>query len=326
MKKALQLLNSFKHGGAENVALNYSIILEKLGISSIFCAKNNSKKYIDNLINNHFLYEESISDKLIIEADYIFVHSNLNLLKLLKYKILGKLKKKKIFYIQHLCYSEKKFAILSLLINYICTDFIQITPITSTIVNKYIRIKKHFIVNFYITKYKKESWKEIRNLIRKEEGILEDQIIVTFSAVFKPMKNLKNFINLAHAMRNNSKYIFLLIGDGEQSFLIREYKGENIIWKGFVNDVEKYLIASDIYCFMSKKEMMPMALIEAINTEKKIIAYKTDLNDFILGCNTFENITSDTLIKIDNYIKNENLTKFDQLYAFNKLQKIFSDL
>ncbi|MGP1478480.1 MAG: glycosyltransferase [Capnocytophaga sp.] len=326
MKKALQLLNSFKYGGAENVALNYSIILKKLEISSIFCAKNNSEKYINNLIENHFLYEENISNHLISQVDYIFIHSNLNLLKLLKYKILGKLKGKKVFYIQHLHYSEKKFVMLSLLINYICTDFIQITPITSKLVSKYIRIKKHFIINFYITKYKKESWKEIRNLIRKKEGILQDRIVVTFSAVFKPMKNLKNFIELADSMKNNSNYIFLLIGDGEQSSLIKEYKGGNIIWKGFVNDVEKYLIASDIYCFMSKKEMMPMALIEAINTERKIIAYKTDLNDFMLDNNTFEKITSDTLINIDSYIKEEYLTKYDQLYALNKLQKLFDEI
>lgn len=326
MKKALQLLNSFKHGGAENVALNYSIILRKLGILSVFCAKKNSKKYLDNLIENHFFYQESLSNHLINEVDYIFVHSNLNLLKLLRYKILGKLKGKKIFYVQHLHYSKKKFAILSQLINYICTDFIQITPITSELVSKYIRIKAHFIVNFYITKYEKESWGEIRSLIREEEGILCDQIVVTFSAVFKPMKNLKSFIELAYSMKNNSKYIFLLIGDGEQSNLIKEYIGGNIIWKGFVNDVEKYLIASDIYCFMSKKEMMPMALIEAINTEKKIAAYKTELNDFILGNNTFENITLDTLINIDSYIKEDKLIKYDQLYALNKLQKIFSEI
>ena len=69
-----------------------------------------------------------------------------------------------------------------------------------------------------------------------------------------------------------------------------------------------------------------MALIEAINTERKIIAYKTDLNDFMLDNNTFEKITSDTLINIDSYIKEEYLTKYDQLYALNKLQKLFDEI
>lgn len=323
MKKALHLLNSFKHGGAENVALNYSIVLDNLNVSSIFVAKKESQKYIELLIKNNFRYEIELSIPLIQEVDYIFIHSNQNLFKLLKYKILGKLKNKQIFYIQHLFYPEKKFRLLSKFINYICTDFIQITPITSELVNKYIKINNHFIVNFYITKYKKDIWKDIRANIRKEENISEDKILVTYSAIFKPMKNLKKFIDLAYSMKDNNKYIFLLIGDGEQSYLIKNYKENNIIWKGFVNDVEKYLVASDIYCFMSKKEMMPMALIEAINTEKIIIAYKTELNDFLLKNNTFEHITSDILINIDDYIKEEKLEKYDQTYAFNKLQKIF---
>ena len=140
MKKALHLLNSFKHGGAENVALNYSIVLDNLNVSSIFVAKKESPKYIELLIKNNFRYEIELSIPLIQEVDYIFIHSNQNLFKLLKYKILGKLKNKQIFYIQHLFYPEKKFRLLSKFINYICTDFIQITPITSELVNKYIKI------------------------------------------------------------------------------------------------------------------------------------------------------------------------------------------
>ena len=92
MKKALHLLNSFKHGGAENVALNYSIVLDNLNVSSIFVAKKESPKYIELLIKNNFRYEIELSIPLIQEVDYIFIHSNQNLFKLLKYKILGKLK------------------------------------------------------------------------------------------------------------------------------------------------------------------------------------------------------------------------------------------
>ena len=40
MKIALQLLNTLKPGGAENVALNYASALSEMGVSSCFIAKS----------------------------------------------------------------------------------------------------------------------------------------------------------------------------------------------------------------------------------------------------------------------------------------------
>ena len=55
MKKACHLLESFKHGGAENVACNYAIVLKELGIDSIFIAKDSSKEYKQNIQNKGFI-------------------------------------------------------------------------------------------------------------------------------------------------------------------------------------------------------------------------------------------------------------------------------
>ena len=102
---------------------------------------------------------------------------------------------------------------------------------------------------------------------------------------------------------------------------------ENLIWVGRVNDVEQYLIASDIYAFLSKfeGEMMPMALIEAINTNKKIIAYDTEINNFLLDNNTFSNIDQDVLQS--SIIPNgENLKHYDMEYANVKLNNLLKSL
>ena len=287
--KAIHLLLSIKQGGAENVAVNYCQALRHIGVDSIIIGKPSSGEY-EAFVRQYAEVRYDLDSSLLKETDYIFIHCNQWLPKLFKYFRLLKKYKKKVIYIQHLNYTSHKFIPLSFLINCICTDFIRITPITKKIVERYIFIKKHFIVNFYISKYKKEEWSEIRLNIRSSLDISEELKIVCFSAIFRPGKGLSDFLELAKACSGNKNYRFLLIGDGPQRDLAEKYSYVNLIWVGKVNDVEKYLIASDYYFFPSKMEMMPMALLEAINTGKEIIAYPTEINNFLLNGETFENI------------------------------------
>lgn len=321
MKKALHLLNSIKHGGAENVAYNYAKILNELDVNSVFIALPESTEYLNMLIDNGISVERKLTFKLLSDADYLFVHSNKCLIKLLPYFLLLKSKKIKVIYVQHLFYTNCKFRLLSLFVNFLCTDFIQITPITSEYVNKYINIRISFIVNFYINKYDVSEWTEIRNEVRSELGIPCKNTLFMFSGVFKPGKNVGEFVTLASTCREDTDKTFLLIGDGIESDIVKKYSGENLKWIGFVNDVERYLIASDVYLFLSKFEMMPMALLEAINTEKIIIAYSTCVNDFLLqGC-TFETI--DKKVISDNSVFDcQSFKKYDRSYALLELRQL----
>lgn len=318
---AIHLLNTLKHGGAENVALNYAKVLLTLGISSVFIGKSKSKEYAKHVeqiaeIKNH------LTLSLLKESDYIFLHSNINLVKLIFFRLfIFKWKNRKILYIQHLNYSERKFRFYSILINLLCTDFIQITPITEHLVKRYIRINVHFIANFYINRYPKDEWDRVNKEVRQKFEIPFNVKVVTYSAVFRPGKNVGDFIRLAEMMQQDTNYIFILIGDGPQADIVRAYRGKNLKWLGFVNDVEQFLIASDFYCFFSRVEMMPMALIEAINTEKKIIAYPTLVNDFLLEGKTFEKISSDIFIQPD-LPSGKEIQKYDFEYASRILKQV----
>lgn len=319
--KAIHLLNTLKHGGAENVAFNYAKVLLSLGVSSVFVGKSKSKGY-EKMVERIAEIKHHLTLSLLKNSDYIFLHSNINLLKLLFFRLfIFKWKNKKIIYIQHLNYSEKKFHFYSILINFLCTDFIQITPITEHLVKRYIRINVHFIANFYINRYRKEDWNKINKEVRQRLEIPFNAKVVTYSAVFRPGKNVEDFIRLADIMQQDTNYIFVLIGDGPQADIVRAYRGKNLKWLGFVNDVEQFLIASDFYCFFSRVEMMPMALIEAINTEKRIIAYPTLVNDFLLGGKTFEKISSDIFIQPDLPSGNK-IQKYDFEYASKMLRQI----
>lgn len=315
---ALHLLNSIKHGGGENVAFNYAKILKEIHVESIFIGMPDSKEY-EQMISSVGNVQYKFSANVFNSADFIFVHSNINLLRLILYRLLPlSWKNKKIIYIQHLEYPRWKFVLLSILINLLCTDFVQITPLTQQLITRYIKINSHFITNFYLNKYSHKEWKSIREKVRTQLGINEDKRVITFSSVFKLGKNVGEFVKLADEMKDCPNLIFLLIGDGEEAYFVKNYKGENLKWIGFVNDVEKYLIASDVYVFLSKKEMMPMSLIEAINTEKDIICYKTIVDDFLMqGC-TFNSIDKSILL---NAVlpSGKDLPHYGKDYAMEKL-------
>ena len=315
---ALHLLNSIKHGGGENVAFNYARVLRKMHIKSIFVGEQSSKDY-EQMLSSVGEVQYKLSSKSLYYSDFIFVHSNVNLLRLIFFRFMPlNWKKKKIIYIQHLEYPTQKFILLSFLINLLCTDFIQITPLTQRLVSKYIKIRKHFIVNFYLNKYDKLSWNDVRREVRKQLDIDSKMQVITYSSVFKPGKNVGEFIAIANSMQDCSDKIFLLIGDGEEAECVRNYQGKNIKWLGFVNDVERYLIASDIYVFLSKKEMMPMSLIEAINTEKSIVCYKNIVTDFLLKEHTFIKIDK-TILLNEILPSGEYLPHYGEKYALEKL-------
>ena len=320
--KAIHLLDSIKAGGAENVAYNYAKVLQRLGINSLIVGKKNSESY-EKKLSQYASLKYTLKLKDIKDRDIIFIHSNRNLLRLLLVSLFIKRKNVRIIYIQHLLYSEKKFQFISKIINRVCTDFIQITPITTPLVNKYIHIPSHFIVNFSINNYPKNQWSNLRESVRKELGLSENEKVVVFSAIFKPGKGVDFAVNLARAMKENINYRFLVLGDGQEADYVRNYEYNNLIWLGRVNDVEKYLIASDIYLFPSlfKMEMMPMALIEAINVEKSILALDTPINRFLLNNDVFNNLEQ-MRSALENEVYKNIYNRYDDKYAYNKLKEL----
>lgn len=323
--KILHLLNSIKPGGAENVVANYIQVCNELGYDSVVVGTRNSEAY-ELQLKEIAKIEYSLSKSVLINSDVIFVHSNINLLRLIRFLPILKKKQIKVIYIQHLFFSERKFKVLAQLINQICTDFVKITPLIEPLVTKYVKIPVHDINNFYLNRYLESQWPEIRQTVRKGLGIDSTTKLVCFSAIFKFGKGLKDVINLAKSMSKDENVRFLIVGDGQEAHLLEGYPYNNLIWVGRQNDVEKYLIASDVYLFTSNlKEMMPMALIEAINTNKQIFAYDTLINRHLLGENVFDKISRMSImsgvpangIEVVHYDRNYGTKKLRDLIEVN---------
>ncbi|WP_165974007.1 glycosyltransferase [Marinitoga lauensis] len=318
-------MDKFRFGGGENLAVNYAIVLNKLNIENYIVADYMDDKFLEKLKNHKIKY---LNKKEFKENtnDILFIHTNRNLLKM-HTKYFWKKEKPKMYYIQHLFYSEKKLKMLSKMINHTCKGFIQITPITRDMIKKHIKTQIYFFPNFYINKYDEKEKLKIRNELRKELKISDNDYIVTFSGVFKKGKNVSHIIELSKQLKNYKNIKFLILGDGPEREIVKNNLNNNIIWPGLVNDVEKYLHISDLYFFPSRKEMMPLALIEAINADLPIVAYNTELNKFLLEERFIVDNLSEAKDKVlefynSNLRKYSHDNKFDLNFGIKNLKKI----
>lgn len=318
------LLDGLQLGGAENVALNYSIALRQLKIGSIFVGEQKDMRFLDRLKEKKIVFIGKVDFKKIAKDDVLFIHSNKQLLNCFVHKLKGQVKASRIFYVQHLQYKKMKFRLLSWIINWLCTGFIQITPITNKLVNQFINIPVEFFVNFYNSIYKKNDYVKINSVVRKELNIPMKAEVYTFSGIFRKGKGLDDFLEVYNRIQTIEKH-FLIIGDGEESYLLDDYKDKkNLHWVGLQNDVERYLIASDYYLFVSYgQEMMPMALQEAIISNCNCYGYKTCINEFLLKpSNVFNSIDELVDILSSKSFEKGFYRKYDGNYGIERLEQI----
>ena len=289
MKRALHLLDTLRFGGAESVALNYARLMSEWEVASVLCGHGESADFMQ-LASEYASVKTRFSLRAIRETDYIFIHTNRNLMKLFLLRPFFRKRGKKIIYIQHLPYWERKFRLLSWLINRLCTGFVRITPLTAGVVDKHIRIPVEFVPNFYLSRYPESEHASIRQALREEYAIAPDQKLVLFTGVLRPGKGLDDFLTLAARFAEDGRYVFVVAGDGEEAVRIEAYPYSNLIWAGWQSDVERWLLAADAYCFCSRREMMPMALIEALAMGLPVAALSSEVNDFLLEGQTFDGV------------------------------------
>lgn len=122
--------------------------------------------------------------------------------------------------------------------------------------------------------------KEDKNKIRKDLGYSEEQKIILCVGELLPNKNQKMIIS---AMRGIVKqYInakLLLAGNGPEKEnlggLIRNYHlGNNVEMLGYVTNLQEYQKIADICVTCSKREGLPLNVVEAMLAETPVVATK----------------------------------------------------
>jgi glycosyltransferase involved in cell wall biosynthesis len=112
--------------------------------------------------------------------------------------------------------------------------------------------------------------------LRKQLNIPAESFIIISSVRFNHQKNLRDTINIADKLRDETSILFVIIGDGEErefiESMISDKKLTNVILPGFVKNVNEFLNAADLYLSTSLWEGMPYSLIEAAVAGLPIVA------------------------------------------------------
>jgi glycosyltransferase involved in cell wall biosynthesis len=112
--------------------------------------------------------------------------------------------------------------------------------------------------------------------LRDELHLPNDKFIVLSIVRFSFAKNIEDTVAIAESLKLDSRFLFVLVGDGETrndiQNKINNKRLNNILITGFKDNPLDYIISSDVYLSTSRWEGLPYSLIEACMIGLPIIA------------------------------------------------------
>ena len=124
---------------------------------------------------------------------------------------------------------------------------------------------------------------EVDKLIYKKKKLNKIPTVVLVARMLKD-KGIYEFIDAYKFLKNRKiKCRFILVGDTdplnpsslEKSFLISCQKEKKIEWLGWIEDIEKVLLRTDILCLPSYREGLPKSLLEGAAAGLPLVATDT---------------------------------------------------
>ncbi len=129
------------------------------------------------------------------------------------------------------------------------------------------------VINNGVVDSELENLKDLKEGAKNQINIDSNKFVVSSLSRFDFPKNMHEAFEIARHCKN---YIFLFIGDGVQKneleLKAEKEELENIIFTGFTNNPQKYLLASDAYLSTSRWEGMPLGVLEAMSFGLPVIA------------------------------------------------------
>lgn len=102
-----------------------------------------------------------------------------------------------------------------------------------------------------------------RNAMRAELGILDTETVLVFAGRINRDKGIIELIEAYRRLRASGHAVRLLVVGPDESGLMKGALPEGVITVGYTRQVERYLLAADIFCLPSHREGFGLVLIEA---------------------------------------------------------------
>ncbi len=124
---------------------------------------------------------------------------------------------------------------------------------------------------------------EARRRLLARWGLGEDDFLVAGVGRLAPEKNFSLFVDIARALAG-SRARLLVIGAGAEEEMLRERAAglDNIVFAGFVSDIELLYAGVDLFLMTSNVEGISMALLEAMRAGLPVVATAVGGNTTIL--------------------------------------------
>lgn len=273
--------------------LPYIKMFKDYGYETVVAAKNdcdnkivdipNCDKYIDiPFSRNPFSFKNikayRMLKKIINEENFDIIQCNTPIGGAIARLAVGsKRKDTKVFYIAHGFHFFKGSSLLSWLIYYPIEKVLSYNTDVLVTVNQedYIRAKKKFgakstviVKGIGVDLERIENSHPDKNSLRRKLGIKENDIVLISVGELRKLKNHKRIIQaMAHLKMSNLHYI--IAGSGASKDMLIKTAEELGVRKqlhliGFCHNVFDYLKSSDIFCFPSRREGLPVSLMEAM--------------------------------------------------------------
>lgn len=195
-------------------------------------------------------------------------------------------------------------------------DIVTINKEDYELANKKFNANIHYVHGVGLNKNKFDipMKKNDKNLLKKSLGLNNTDFIISYVARLDKNKNQEFLIDVMDKLLKNNKNIHLLfIGNDElngyyQKIVKNKKIQNNIHFLGYRSDIPKLLRITDLVVSSSKREGLPVNIMEAMYCKVPIVALKNrGIDDLIIGSNKKNLLVSnkeEMIEKIDYLISN----------------------